>query len=228
MKKILFCLFAHPDDESFGVAGTLLTERATGTEIHLVTLTEGESGRTEHAAEELGDTRARELEAACTLMDLNSWTMWDYQDGMLSNTDMLHIAQRFEDYVKEKLKSKSNDTVIEFMSFDTTGLSGHIDHIVASRAICLVFYRLKTTEPRLKRLRLRCLSAENYPIESTEWLFMEKGRSPEEINETIDARAYLEQIHAVMQAHRSQQRDYEYQVATLGDNIAINHFVVKT
>ena len=37
MKKIIFGIFAHPDDEAFGPSGTLLLETRSGTELHLIT-----------------------------------------------------------------------------------------------------------------------------------------------------------------------------------------------
>ena len=45
MKKFLFAIFAHPDDEAFGPSGTLVLEAQSGAELHLVTLTPGQNGQ---------------------------------------------------------------------------------------------------------------------------------------------------------------------------------------
>ena len=49
MKRVIFGIFAHPDDEAFGPSGTLLMETKAGTELHLITLTLGEAGITQTA-----------------------------------------------------------------------------------------------------------------------------------------------------------------------------------
>lgn len=228
MQKILFGFFAHPDDESFGVAGTLLMERAAGTEIRLVTLTDGGEGTNRDNHANLGAQRRAELAEASRLMDIPLPEIWDYQDGLLSNVAMIEIAERFETYVTELLRKAPAECEVEFMSYDTNGISGHIDHIVASRAACLAFYRLRKNEPRLKRLRLRCLSEEVQPQENIDWLYMERGLNANEIDEVVDAREHLATIHAVMQAHTSQKEDYLQHVERLGDKIALNHFRVKS
>ena len=40
----LLCVFAHPDDESMGMGGTLAKYAAEGVETHLVCATRGERG----------------------------------------------------------------------------------------------------------------------------------------------------------------------------------------
>jgi hypothetical protein len=57
---------------------------------------------------------------------------------------------------------------------------------------------------------------------------MEPGRTPQEIDETIDARDIKDDITTVMQAHYTQRGDYENQIALLGNDLGLNHFIVKT
>lgn len=44
MTRRLLGVFAHPDDESFGPAGTLAVHSAAGVEVHIVTMTDGAAG----------------------------------------------------------------------------------------------------------------------------------------------------------------------------------------
>jgi LmbE family N-acetylglucosaminyl deacetylase len=44
MSRRLLGVFAHPDDESFGPAGTLAVHSAAGVDVHIVTMTDGAAG----------------------------------------------------------------------------------------------------------------------------------------------------------------------------------------
>ena len=60
MKKVIFGIFAHPDDESFGPSGTLLKLRRSGYDLHLIVLTDGEAGVNPDGIENLGEVRLQE------------------------------------------------------------------------------------------------------------------------------------------------------------------------
>lgn len=55
---------------------------------------------------------------------------------------------------------------------------------------------------------------------------MDAGRDVSEIDETIDARKYIDTVYKVMRAHHSQRGDGETHIKDAGDNVAINHFRV--
>ncbi|HMI09299.1 MAG TPA: PIG-L family deacetylase [Candidatus Saccharimonadales bacterium] len=228
MKKIIFGIFAHPDDEAFGPCGTLLLETRAETELHLVTLTAGENGTNPDNDPDLGSTRLQEWHKAGELLGATSMHHFGYTDGTLSNLSMIEIAGKVENLVKEVLRNEAGDVEIEFMSLDSNGLTGHIDHIVAARAACLAFYRLKSQDEKFIRIRLFCLPNNQHKNMNTDWIYMEAGRLPEEINETIDAREIKDDIITVMKAHHTQRGDYENQIALLGNDLGLNHFIIKT
>ncbi|MFZ2494806.1 MAG: PIG-L family deacetylase [Candidatus Saccharimonadales bacterium] len=60
MKKVIFGIFAHPDDEAFGPAGTLIQEVQNGSEVHLITLTAGQAGSNPDNHEDPGAIRLKE------------------------------------------------------------------------------------------------------------------------------------------------------------------------
>ena len=229
MKKIIFGIFAHPDDEAFGPAGTLLFETRSGSELHLISLTNGggELSNNPDHLDDLGAVRLREWQNAGDLLGARSMNHLGYTDGKLNNEIMIEAGERIMDSIRSVLENEPADTQVEFITLDLNGLTGHIDHIVASRAACLAFYRLKADDDRLKRIRFYCLSDNFYPAMNTRWIFMEKGRTPAEINETTDNRSLREDILAVMNAHHSQREDANYHITLLGDKLGVDHFIIK-
>ena len=227
MKKIIFGIFAHPDDEAFGPAGTLLQETKAGTELHLITLTSGQAGMNPDNHPDLGTVRLEEWKKAGALLGAVTMDFLEYQDGQLNNQAMIEIGQRLIDLIRLYLESADTDVQVEFMTLDLNGLTGHIDHIVAARAASFAFYKLKAADKHFTRIRFACLPRGLAPAVNTEWIFMEPGRLPEEINETVDARHLQNEILEVMKAHHTQRSDYEANVQQQGDNLGLNYFIVK-
>ena len=68
MRKVLLAILAHPDDESFGLGGTLARYAAEGVEVHIAIATDGVAGSVasgfEHTLDNLVETRKTELTAA--------------------------------------------------------------------------------------------------------------------------------------------------------------------
>ncbi|MFZ1361280.1 MAG: PIG-L deacetylase family protein [Candidatus Saccharimonadales bacterium] len=225
MKKLLFAIFAHPDDEAFGPSGTLYMEAQHGTELHLITLTAGQAGTNHDNVADLGAVRLREWRAAGQLIGAQHLHHLGYIDGRLSNQDHIAITDTIMQIVTNAIDGR-NAIEIEFMSMDLNGVTGHIDHIVAGRSACLAMYRLRERGVPITRIRLACRPADRYTGINTDFVLMEPGRTPNEITETIDARQHIEQVYAIMRAHHTQRNDGESHIAALGDSVAINHFIV--
>ncbi len=226
MKKILFGIFAHPDDEAFGPAAALISEVEADTELHLILLTAGENGTNPDNLPNLGEVRLQEWRAAGELIGATSMQHLGYIDGTLNNLDHLEVTDKIIATVSETIAER-DDIQIEFMSLDLNGFTGHIDHIVAARSACLAFYRLRAQDMPMSRIRLFCWSKENQPHTNTDFVYMEPGRTDTEIDETIDGTAHIDKIHDIMRCHETQRGDYEWMIAKRGDLLAINHFIVK-
>lgn len=226
MKKILFGIFAHPDDEAFGPVATLLKEVNEGTEVHLIVLTAGENGTNPDNLANLGAVRLQEWHAAGKLIGASSMHHLGYTDGTLSNLNHVEVAKKVAEMVSE-ITANQNDIEIEFMSLDLNGYTGHIDHIVAARSACLAFYRLRDAGLSMTRIRLACLSREEIPAIDTSFVFMEPGRTAEEISETIDGREFIDKIHEIMRCHHTQRNDYQTVTSYKGDKLGVNYFIVK-
>jgi LmbE family N-acetylglucosaminyl deacetylase len=229
MKKLLFGIFAHPDDEAFGPSGTLLRESRNGTELHLITLTAGENGMNPDNHPNLADVRLAEWQSTGKLLGATSMHYLGFTDGTLDNISMLRAVTMIEKVIQDTVDAHDKPLEVELMSMDTTGITGHIDHIVASRAAHHVFYNLKQAGMPLTRLRLVCIprsqtgDAANY-----DFVFMEPGRLPREIDETVDNRQYIAEVHAIIRTHHSQRSDGEAHIKKHGDNVAIDFFIHKT
>jgi LmbE family N-acetylglucosaminyl deacetylase len=220
---VLFAIFAHPDDEAFGPVGTLLREVKHGTELHLITLTSGQNGQNPDNHDDLGAVRLEEWRAAGALIGAHSMHHLGYVDGSLDNQSILEIVPRIEALIRTIPVNEPLE--IELMSMDTTGITGHIDHIVASRVAHHVFYQLKDAGLPLARLRLACIPrAQTGNAPSYSFVFMEPGRSDQEIDERIDNREYLPEILPIMRTHHTQRGDGEAHIKNHGEQVAIDHF----
>ncbi|MGB3008971.1 MAG: PIG-L family deacetylase [Candidatus Saccharimonadales bacterium] len=228
MKKVIFGIFAHPDDEAFGPAGTLIQEVQNGSEVHLITLTAGQAGSNPDNHEDLGVIRLEEWKKSGELIGASSMTHLGYKDSSLCNSSMIDIAEKIESLVRQTIDQSHPDQV-EFVSFELGGISGHIDHIVAARATCLVFYRMKPHEQRLHRIRLFCLPQSWAPAPNVGWVFMDVGY-PEESIEKIDVSATLDTRVAVIKAHHTQRNDGSMHLERLNDPKNLphyDHFIVR-
>lgn len=228
MKKILFALFAHPDDEAFGPCGTLLAEARAGTDVHLILLTSGDAGANPDNHTDLGAVRLQEWQAAGKLIGATSMRYLGYKDGQLTNHSMIEISQRVMDDISAIVADAPDDVQIEMLTNDLNGVTGHIDHIVAARAACQVFYQLKQHDKRFWRIRLSCLSRQDVPMINTSWLYMEAGRTADEIDETTDNHYLRSEIIAIIRTHQTQRHDGDYCISWRGDQLGIDHFIVKT
>lgn len=227
-KKLLFGIFAHPDDEAFGPAGTLLLESKLGTEVHLLALTNGSAGTNPDNVADLGAIRLEEWEAAGELMNVSSAHSLGFTDGTLNNITMQDASQQITRIIRNELNNQIESVEVELMSFDLNGLTGHIDHIVASRAAHFAFYTLKQEGLPLTRLRLYCLARSAAPRPNVDWIYADPGRTPDEINETIDVSSILDEIRAVVNAHHSQRADGALRLVALDAGQVTDHFIVKT
>ena len=148
MTKILLAVLAHPDDESFGLGGTLALYARRGYDTYLVCATRGEVGMVDdlggHAS--IAELRESELRCAAKHLGLTGVYFLGYRDsGMPGSDDNRHpnaqvahpveeVAGRVVKYIRE-LKP---DVVL---TFDPIGGYKHPDHIQIHRATALAFDR---------------------------------------------------------------------------------------
>jgi LmbE family N-acetylglucosaminyl deacetylase len=126
----ILCVFAHPDDESFGPAGTIARYVTQGVPVDVLTFTPGQHGARPAPLEtpdDLGRLREYELRAACAVLGVRNLTLLDYMDGELDRADVNDLV----DHVLAAIRHSSADTII---TFGPLGITRHADHIAAHRA----------------------------------------------------------------------------------------------
>lgn len=225
MKKILFGIFAHPDDEGFGPSGTLYKLAQSGVDIHLLLITDGAAGRNEEY-NDLAQVRFKEWEASNRLIGTTSHRALHYPDGGLSNDLYLKIADEVLALVTQTLRTYSTPLQIDFITFDQNGLSGHLDHIATSFITTFVFERLRSTKQKnitWGHLKYFCLPKPLVPHPTVDWIFMPAGKPLGIMDEIVDISDVFEQKLRIMQAHVSQRQDMEMILAHQGTSKHFQH-----
>jgi LmbE family N-acetylglucosaminyl deacetylase len=128
---IVTFVFAHPDDESFAVGGTIVKLAKEGAFVDLLCATRGEAGSTGNPPickrEELPMTREAELREACKRLGINQLTLLDYIDKTLDQADLQGLVSQ----IKSHLMKVQPDVII---TFHPNGISGHPDHTAIQQA----------------------------------------------------------------------------------------------
>ena len=233
MKKVLFGIFAHPDDEAFGPSAYLYRAAQNGTDVHLILATDGENGTNCDAQEDLGAIRLKEWRTTAALIGTRSAIALHCPDGTLSNTLYLEIAEKVLQHIKKTLKTYENVPVeVDFLTFEANGISGHLDHIAMSFITTFVYLKLRSLPLEgvtFDKLKYFCLPKSMAPTPNTDWIYMAAGRLPEEIDEVHDYSDINDKKLEIMQCHYSQREDMEsvleYHKDTTNKDCLCDHFI---
>jgi len=144
---MLVCL-AHPDDETFGMGGTLALYARRGVQVHLVCATRGEVGDVDHELMQgfgsIAERRESELRCAAGILGLSGVYFLGYRDsGMPGTPDNQHpnalafqpvdeVAGKVVHYIR-KLRPQV------LVTHDPIGGYKHPDHIAMHRASVRAF-----------------------------------------------------------------------------------------
>lgn len=128
-RSILFS-FAHPDDESFSVAGTAARYLQEGVRCFLSCATRGEAGKAGDppvcSREELPQVREQELKEACRIIGLPEPAFLGYRDKELAEAPGDAIRKQLVTLIRQH-----RPQVV--ITFDPEGANRHPDHIAISR-----------------------------------------------------------------------------------------------
>ena len=132
----LLAIFAHPDDESLAMGGTLARYSHAGVEVSLVCATRGEWGSISDPAlatrENLAQVREGELRAACQVLGISQLHFLDCPDSDVNHTDWPEVEEKIVRHIR-KLRP---DVIV---TFGPDGLYGHPDHIAVSTLVTSAF-----------------------------------------------------------------------------------------
>ncbi len=144
----LLLSFAHPDDESFAMAGTIARYVAEGVDVYLICATNGDVGE---APQELlsqyhsvAELRLSELCCAAQALGLAHVFRFDYRDsGMSGSPENAHpesLAAADMDEVVERIVRVIREVRPQVVvTFDPAGGYNHPDHVKMHRATVCAF-----------------------------------------------------------------------------------------
>lgn len=144
----LLVAFAHPDDESFGPAGTLIHYAQNNTAVHYVCGTRGEAGEVDPDLlkdyDSLGALRTQELLNAADHLGLSSIHFLNYRDsgmeGSADNDNPASLTQAPLEEVTEKIVALIRQIQPQVViTFDPQGGYFHPDHIKMHQATTAAF-----------------------------------------------------------------------------------------
>lgn len=221
----LLCVFAHPDDESLGVGGTLIKYAEEGVETYLVTATRGERGwqgdeKSYPGVAALGKTREAELKCAANALGLRQVSFLDYMDGDVDRAEPRQAIAKIVSHIR-----RIQPHVV--ISFPPDGVYGHPDHIAISQftsaaLVCAADASYRDVENR----EAHRVSKFYYTVAATEEIKLYQtifgelkmtidgvergtvGWDPWTITTQIDTEKYWSAIWKAISCHRSQLPGY--------------------
>lgn len=145
-------VWAHPDDETFSMAGIMAVARQNGQQVVCITATRGEAGVQDESrwpAHKLAGIRTKELKNALQLLGVTEHIFLDYPDGGCADISSGEAVECIVDIINRY----KPDTIF---TFGPDGLTGHSDHstvsawaVAASKKATkkpTLYFALQTTE----------------------------------------------------------------------------------
>lgn len=223
MKNIVIGIFAHPDDEAFLPSGSFITWVNEGADLHLICATKGENGQNQNNFADLGTERCKEWKQAGKRMGAASQTQLGFPDGGLNNNLFQELVTATTASINQIVSRYTDQVNVRFVTYETCGITGHLDHIAMSYVTTFIYEQLRGGLPQ-SELLYACACEAVSPKADTSFVFMPKGHAHDEIDLTVDVSSVLEQKKQVMRAHASQRADADGIMHTLGPNLAFEHF----
>ncbi|TVY01994.1 bacillithiol biosynthesis deacetylase BshB2 [Cohnella terricola] len=186
MERRILVILPHPDDEAFGLSGTLAKHISEGAQVTYACLTLGEMGRNMGIPPfatrvTLPTIRKKELEESCRAIGIQDLRLLGFHDKTIEFEDQGRLEARIEDLVNEVNPS----LIVTFYP----GYSVHPDHDACGAAVIRTVGRI----PQDRRPPVHCIAFSNNHEQYI-------GK-PDIIN---DVKHFLKQKIASIQAHRSQ------------------------
>jgi LmbE family N-acetylglucosaminyl deacetylase len=150
MPATILAVLAHPDDETFGVGGTLALYAARGANVYLVCATRGEAGTVDpkylDGFASVTELRENELRCASTHLGIKEVYYLGYRDSGMAGTPAnqhpeAQIAFPVEEVagrVVKHIRALRPDAVL---TFDPIGGYRHPDHIHIHEATVMAFQK---------------------------------------------------------------------------------------
>lgn len=207
MRTALF-IYAHPDDETFGAAGTIARLRSKDWRVVLACATLGEQGKCGDPPlcdrEGLGAAREAELRDAACILDISEIHLLGYRDKELASAPPDEMRRK----LVAILRAEQPDLVF---TFDPNGFNVHPDHVAISRF---------ASDAVAAAADARWYPELGEPHEVSELLWNTllepwqeasgNARDAAGVDVVLDVSAYAEKKEAALRAHRTQHKSVEH------------------
>jgi LmbE family N-acetylglucosaminyl deacetylase len=215
VSRRIACVFAHPDDDTYGVGGTLALHAEDDLEITVIMTTSGEAGRILDPSLATRETLARVREAE----DTAAWRALGlepelrylrYPDGGVTDVPRDELVATYLDVLLD-----ARPQVV--VTFGPDGITGHEDHVAVGAAATDAFHvarasggegfdrLLYNAVPRSRMERFNELLRRRgmEPIDPTQ-PFQPRGVPDETIGVLVDCSSTYERKLAALREHRTQ------------------------
>jgi LmbE family N-acetylglucosaminyl deacetylase len=209
--------FAHPDDETWSMAGSFALLVPKGVHGAVWTATRGQAGEIAAGSgatrQTLGEVREAEERAAMALLGVDDVEFGEFVDGQVGDADQAALVSA----VQRALERVRPDVVV---TMEPGGVTSHPDHVAVSAAVQAAFAAYaqapREREPRLyhwgvpvsQLARLRELAAEQgveIPAEGEP--YGPRGNPDEHFTCAVDTSPVADQVWRTLEEHRTQAGD---------------------
>jgi LmbE family N-acetylglucosaminyl deacetylase len=232
------CVFAHPDDDTFGVGGSLALHAEDELELTVILATSGGAGRIADASLATRQTLASVREAE----DLASWRVLGldpdvrflrHPDGGLNATPRGELLAE----VQGVLEEVAPEVVI---TFGPDGITGHDDHVAIGAIATEAFGALRTAAGGAAFSRLLHSAIAQSSLDRLNRLLRERGLEPMDpaqrfmprgvpdvaIGARVDASGVYERKLEAIRCHRTQAELEDVPFDLWPEMLSIEAFVV--
>ena len=141
--KILLSVMAHPDDETFGMGGTLALYARRGVAVHLICATRGEVGEIDPEYKEVIKSaaclRTQELRCAAETLGIDQIHFLNYRDSGMPGSEANDHPKALTAQPVEQVAAEVTHLIRQIrpdvvLTFDPIGGYRHPDHIAIHHA----------------------------------------------------------------------------------------------
>jgi LmbE family N-acetylglucosaminyl deacetylase len=203
--------FAHPDDETFTLAGSIIKWVKAGHQISLITATYGQMGLSADikvdSPEHLGQLRKVEMENAAKITGISKIHYFGLMDGDLQNESDASLI----DKILLIMQEEKPDVVI---TFEKNGGSNHPDHIKMSAVTTQAFKEYLADSKKHVRL-YHTVTPQSYYAEyvkagvANTGFGTPKGVPDEQITTFLDVTDVFDLKMKAIECHKTQWKDVE-------------------
>jgi LmbE family N-acetylglucosaminyl deacetylase len=218
----LAVVVAHPDDDTFGCAGTVALHRDDpDLWFVLIHATAGEAGQIAEGSgatrDRLGEIRREEDRRSWVALgrepDRHEWL--GYPDGGLGDVPFDEVVDRIAAIFREDRP----DVVV---TFGPDGVTGHIDHVTVGKAATEAFHRCRAEglagfarllhqsikQSDLDAWNERLVADGKEPMDPTQ-MFNPRGVPDDTIGVEVDCSSVVDRKRAALLEHRTQSDDFQ-------------------